>query len=257
MQLSRCIAKTRLAMTTREELVSDTFLRLADTLVDDFDVIDLLTTLAARCVELLAAAEAGIMVVNRQGALQVVAASSENAKLLELFQIQNSEGPCLDAYRTGEAVIHEDLTAGSPWPRFAALAISGGLASVYAFPMRLRANVLGTLNLFMTSVGPLSPADVGLAQALAHAATIALLQNQVTRDAHQLAVQLQAALNSRITIEQAKGFVAESSGIGMDEAFARLRSYARDHNLKLTDVAARVANRTLPSGSIASRRGAR
>jgi GAF domain-containing protein len=233
-------------MANREQLLADTFLKLADTLVDDFDVIDVLTTLSGRCVELLDAAATGILLADPLGALQLMAASNEAANVLELFQLQNEEGPCLDAFRTGEAVTHGDLRGETPWPRFAAKASLAGFASVHAFPMVVRANVLGTLNLFMTEGRPLGPSDVMVAQALAHAATLALLQNRIAEDRQRLTAQLQGALNSRITIEQAKGVISEMAHVGTDEAFLRLRSYARNRNAKLTDVAAGVVNRTLP-----------
>jgi transcriptional regulator with GAF, ATPase, and Fis domain len=238
-------------MATREELLATTFLQLADTLVDDFDVVELLTMLSDRCVELLDSAATGIMLANARGDLQVMAASSEDANVLELFQIQNEEGPCLDAFRSGQPVVHADLGRGSPWPRFGELATSAGLPSVHAFPMRVRSHVLGTLNLFMAASGPLSDADVVVAQALAHAATLALLHNEAARDSHRLTAQLQGALNSRVTIEQAKGAIAERAGIGTDEAFSRLRQYARNHNEKLTDVATGVVARTLPDAVLA------
>lgn len=224
-------------MASREALLADTFVQLADTLVDDFDVIDLLTMLSQRCVDLLDASASGILFADVQGRLHVVAASSEQANVLELFQIQNEEGPCMDAFRTGKSVIHNDLTAVSPWPRFGQRAIEEGLLSVHAFPMRVRTTVLGTLNLFMDVPGQLSDADVTVAQALAHAATIALLQNRATQDANRLTAELQGALNSRIAIEQAKGAIAERAGVGMDEAFFRLRSFARKNGRKLTEVA--------------------
>ncbi|MDQ2729144.1 MAG: GAF and ANTAR domain-containing protein [Actinomycetota bacterium] len=233
-------------MASREHVLADTFLKLADTLVDDFDVIDVLTTLSGRCVDLLDAAATGILLADTCGAMQVMAASSEAANVLELFQIQNEEGPCLDAFRSGAAVAHDDLRAGSPWPRFASKASGAGFLSVHAFPMVVRSNVLGTLNLFMTEARPLEPSDVTIAQALAHAATLALLQNRFAEDRQRLTAQLQGALNSRVTIEQAKGVISEMAHIGTDEAFLRLRTYARNHNAKLTEVAAGVVNRTLP-----------
>lgn len=238
-------------MATREERLAATFLQLADTLVDDFDVVELLTMLSDRCVEILDAAATGIMLANARGDLQVMAASSEDANLLELFQIQNEEGPCLEAFRTGQPVVHADLGAGGPWLRFGELAMSAGLPSVHAFPLRVRAHVLGTLNLFMATPGPLSEADVAVAQALAHAATLALLHNEAARDSQRLTAQLQGALNSRVTIEQAKGALAERADIGTDEAFARLRGYARQHNLKLTDVATGLVDRSLPPAALA------
>jgi GAF domain-containing protein len=238
-------------MATREELLAATFLQLADTLVEDFDVVELLTMLSDRCVELLDATASGIMVANARGHLQVMAASSEDANLLELFQIQNEEGPCLDAFRSGSAVIHANLAEGSPWPRFGELAMGASLPSVHAFPMRVRTLVLGTLNLFMATPGPLSEADVLVAQALAHAATLALLHNEATQDSQRLTAQLQGALNSRVTIEQAKGAIAERAHISTDLSFSRLRDYARQHNLKLTDLANGVVTRTLPDAVLA------
>ncbi len=240
-----------MTVANREELLADTFVQLADTLVDDFDIIELLTMLSGRCVELLDASATGILLADVHRSLHVVAASSEAVNLLELFQIQNSEGPCLDAFRTGKAVVHGNLGDASPWPAFGRKAIEAGLPSVHAFPMRVRDTVLGTLNLFMAEAGPLADADVTVAQALAHAATIALLQDRAASDANRLSAQLQGALNSRVSIEQAKGAIAERAGVGMDEAFARLRSYARDHNAKLTDVAEAVVSRTLPAPQIA------
>ena len=237
-------------MASREAKLAETFLLLADTIVDDFDVIDLLTMLSGRCVDLLEASASGILLVDANGALQVVAASSEQATLLELFQIQNEEGPCLDAFRTGEPVIHDDLEGPNPWSRFAPAATEAGFRSVHAFPMRLRASVLGTLNLFMTTVGPLSDADVTVARAFADAATIALVQERSASDSRQLAAQLQGALNSRIVIEQAKGTISERDGIGMDEAFERLRSYARTHNRKLVDIARAVTAHTLSAAEM-------
>jgi hypothetical protein len=239
-------------MATREELLATTFLQLADTLVEDFDVVELLTMLSDRCVELLDAAATGIMLANARGDLQVMAASSEDANVLELFQIQNEEGPCLDAFRSGQPVVHGDLAQGSPWPRFGELATGAGLPSVHAFPMRVRSHVLGTLNLFMAEPGPLSDADVVVAQALAHAATLGLLHNEAARDSQRLTAQLQGALNSRVTIEQAKGAIAERAGIGTDEAFFRLRHYARSHNEKLTQLAAAVVARTAPDAVFAA-----
>ncbi len=238
-------------MATREELLAATFLQLADTLVDDFDVVELLTMLSDRCVELLGAAATGIMVADASGHLQVMAASSEDANLLELFQIQNGEGPCLDAFRSGQPIAHANLGQGSSWPRFGQLAMGAALPSVHAFPMRVRTHVLGTLNLFIATPMPLSDADVVVAQALAHAATLALLHNEAAQDSQRLTAQLHGALNSRVTIEQAKGAIAERAHIGTDEAFVRLRHYARGHNLKLTDVATAVVTRTLPDHVLA------
>jgi GAF domain-containing protein len=229
----------------REALLADTFLKLADTLIDDFDVIDVLTMLSQRCVELLDVAATGILIADAEGGLQLMAASSEAVNLLELFQIQNDDGPCLDAYHTGSPVAHDDLSGPSPWPRFAVAALNAGFLSVHAFPMAVRTKVLGTMNLFMHSPRPLAAPDVVVAQALAHAATLALLQDRSTEDSQRITAQLQGALNNRVTIEQAKGVISHLARIGTDEAFGRLLSYARSHAAKLTLVAADVVNRTL------------
>ena len=213
------------------------FVELADALVGDFDVIDMLTGLTARCVELLGASAAGILLADSNGKLRVVGASNDKANLLELFQIQNEQGPCLDCYATGTVVSHPDLTASSPWPEFAAVSVAAGLPSVCAVPLRLRSLVLGCLNLFTAEPVELSDADVALAQALADVSSIAIVQDQAAREAAVREGNLQHALNSRIVIEQAKGMIAEGGRLGMDESFSALRAYARSNNLRLTEVA--------------------
>jgi GAF domain-containing protein len=220
-------------------------LEIVDTLVSDFDVIEVLTVLTARCVELLDAAAAGILLADSGGRLRVIGASTEQIGLLELFQIQNDSGPCLDCFRTAEVVAHANLRARSPWPDFAAESVRAGYPSVCAVPLRLNAVILGCLNLFMSEPVELSASDLALAQALADVASIAIIQDQVTRDAAVREGQLQYALNSRITIEQAKGMIAERAQTDMDDAFARLRAYARSHNRRLTDVAGGLIAGTL------------
>ena len=238
-------------MTSRECLLADTFLGLADTLVDDFDVADALMTLSTRCVEILGAEATGILLADPQGHLKVMVASSEATGVLELFQVQNEEGPCLDSYRSRVPVSHDDLRRANPWPRFSQRALDIGFLSVHAFPMVVRSSVLGTMNLFMAHPGPLAPADAEVAQALAHAATLTLLQQEAAASSHRLAAQLQGALNSRVTIEQAKGVISELAHIDTDEAFLRLHSFARNHNAKLTDVASRVVHRSLVDRELA------
>jgi transcriptional regulator with GAF, ATPase, and Fis domain len=220
------------------ELLSDTFVGLADTMVADFDVIDFLHMLTDRSVALLAASAAGVVLADPRGELRVAAASSEAAGLIELFQIQNDQGPCLDCFRTGRPVTAADLTrADQRWPRFAAAAVHAGFRTVEALPMRLRDQVVGALNLFRATPGPFAAADLRIGQALADVATIGLLQERSLRRTEILAEQLQGALNSRVTIEQAKGKLAERLTINMDDAFRMLRDYARNSNQHLTDVA--------------------
>jgi GAF domain-containing protein len=240
--VSDALAKAR----SNQTLTATTFVEIVETLVGDFDVIDVLTLLTSRCVELLDAAAAGILLADGDGHLRVVGASTEQIELLELFQVQNDEGPCLDCYHTGEVVLHSDLDVPSPWPLFAAECTAAGFASVCAVPLRLSTRTLGCLNMFMSEPGGLTQSDVALAQALADVASIAIVQDQATRDAAIREGQLQHALNSRIAIEQAKGMIAERHNVDMDEAFARLRTHARNSNRGLTAVA-----ESLVAGSIA------
>jgi GAF domain-containing protein len=221
-----------------QELLSDTFVDLADTMVADFDVIDFLHLLSDRSVQLLGASAAGVMLADPRGQLRLVAASSEAVRLLEIFQIEGEEGPCLESIRTGHPVIEPDLRhAQQRWPRFTPAALRAGFTAVHALPMRLREQVLGGLNLFHDQPGPFDPADVRIGQALADTATIGLLHERNLRRAEVVGEQLQAALNSRVVIEQAKGKLAERLGLDMETAFNTLRRYARDHNLRLSDLA--------------------
>jgi GAF domain-containing protein len=194
--------------------------------------------LTDRSVRLLAASAAGVMLADPRGELRVAAASTEEAGLLELFQLQNDQGPCLECFRTGRPVTAADLAGSAPrWPRFAQAAAQAGFATVEALPMRLRDQVIGALNLFRAEPGPFETADLRIAQALADVATIGLLHERNVRRSETVAEQLQAALNSRVMIEQAKGKLAERYGIDMDRAFTMLRDYARNTNQHLTDVA--------------------
>ncbi len=220
------------------KLLSETFVELTDTMVANFDVIDFLHVLTDRSVKLLDVSAAGLLLADPRGELRVVAASSETARLLELFQLQNDQGPCLDCFRTGEPVQAADLDAQAQrWPRFADAARLSGFAAVQALPMRLRDQVIGALNLFRASPGAFDPGDVRIGQALADVATISLLHERSLRHSDTLNEQLQAALNSRVVIEQAKGKLAERHGLDVAQAFGLLRDYARSNNLRLADVA--------------------
>jgi GAF domain-containing protein len=218
-----------------------TFVDLADTLVDEFDVIDLLHVLTGQCVELLGVDGAGVMIADGTGKLRLAAASSESARLLELFEIQNEEGPCLDAFRTGRQVSHVDVGAGSaPWPVFTPKAKSEGFSSVHALPMRLRHEIIGALTLFGHNPVQLPAEDVRVAQAFADIATIAILQERLSRERELVAAQLQTALDSRVVIEQAKGILAERLGFDMDTAFSTLRDAAQRANRPPSEVAGGV-----------------
>ncbi|HZA31329.1 MAG TPA: GAF and ANTAR domain-containing protein [Propionibacteriaceae bacterium] len=211
---------------------------VADTLVDQFDLIDFLHTVTGHAADLLDAAAVGLMLADLQGELHFVAASQEAAEMLELFQIQNREGPCLDAFTTGTAVVSADLgRAHDRWPQFAPRAVAAGFGTVHAFPLRLRADVIGALNVFSASQRILAPAELAVVQALADVATIGLLQERAIQRGALLAEQLQKALTSRVIIEQAKGAIAQAQGVGVDEAFTLLRAHARRNHLSITDLA--------------------
>ena len=236
---------------TREQTLARTLVELADTLVDDFDVVDILTLLADRCVELLDVQAAGIMLAAPDGQLRVLVSSSEAMRILEVFEIQAQEGPCFDSYHTGQTVVNQDLDAvNGRWPRFSTEALAVGFKSAHALPMHLRGNVIGALNLFREDVGEMSREDVEIAQAFADIATIAILQHSAAREAQVLAQQLSHALNSRVVLEQAKGMVAERLGLDMQQSFARLRNHARNHNLRLSGVAEAVIDGSLATSQL-------
>ena len=230
----------------RERAVVRAFVDLSTELVDDYDMLEVLSTLTTSCASLLDVASAGLLLADGQGTLHLAAASSERTEQLELFQLQRDEGPCLDCYHDGTAVSVPDLAEEQErWPQFTRVALDAGFRSVHAVPMRLRGNVLGGLGLFGENTGQLGASDLDLAQALAHVASVAIVNERSAADAATVNAQLQRALTSRIVLEQAKGVIAHSGHLEIDEAFAVLRRYAREHGLKLGAVAADVVNREL------------
>jgi GAF domain-containing protein len=236
----------------REEELLKAFIEFADTIVDEYDVVEFLHRLAERCVHLLDVSEAGIMLADHDGALHYIASSSERMRLIELFELQHDEGPCLDAFREGIAVQGSlDDDAHTRWPHFAPHAREVGFESVSAVPMRLRAEVIGALNLFSASPGPLSAEDQQVAQALADIATIGILQERALNDARIVTTQLEGALESRVLIEQAKGIVAERNRVSIDTAFDLLRAYARTHNHLLRQTAQQIIDGTLDTTALA------
>lgn len=227
-------------MISTEEL-SEVFVEVADTLVADFDIVEFLHNLAARTTLVSGADAAGLLLTDQNDRLRFVASSSERATLLELFQLQNQEGPCLDCFRSRAAVTTPDLKdALQRWPLFAPRALEAGFRSVHAIPMRLHNQVIGALNLFSETTIRLTEADTRIVQALADVATIGILQERAVARAETLSEQLAGALNSRIVIEQAKGAIAQARSISVDMAFDILRDYARGNGQRLSDVARRV-----------------
>lgn len=231
---------------TSEQRLTRVFVELADTLVDEFDALDFLSTLTERSVELLDADAAGVILIDARGVLHVVASTSDEAQLLELLELQNDEGPCLECLETGRAVVNlGPEQAGARWPRFSAALAEVGFQSAHAIPLRLRDSVVGAMNLFCTADSRLSDDDLALGQALADIATIGLLQERAVRQSGLIAEQLQTALDNRVLIEQAKGVLMASAGVAVDVAFQMMRGYSRRNNLPVKDVAARVVDRSL------------
>ncbi|MGP4017748.1 GAF and ANTAR domain-containing protein [Saccharopolyspora sp. 5N708] len=229
-----------------ERAVAEALVSLADSLVDDFDMIELLHRLTSDCVRLLPIDAAGLLLSDQRGALQLVSSSTEQARLLELFQLQTDEGPCLDCFRTSRQVSSIDLAQdGNRWPNFAARALEAGFIAVHALPLRLRADTIGALNLFSATASAMGQEELRIGQALADVATISILQERAIRRGDIVNEQLQTALNSRVIIEQAKGVLAERNQTGMNEAFTTLRRYARAYNRRLTEVASEVVDGTL------------
>lgn len=238
--------KDQVQRASRALLVAESFVSLADTLVDDFDVVELLDRLVRSCVNLLDVRAAAILLVNHDHTLEVVASSDEASRLMEVIQLESHSGPCIDAVRTGEPVsVADPAELRRLWPTFGQAVGEQGFTAVHALPLRVRQEKIGALNLFDAGDEPLSDADLRLAQALADFATIAILQQRTLSRTSLLAEQLQQALNTRIVVEQAKGVLAEFSGVDMGAAFGALRDYSRGNRLKLGVVARQVVQREL------------
>ncbi len=239
-------------MADRETLLNETFVALADTLVGDFDVVEFLSMLSSRCVDLFDADDAGLLLADEHGHMQLAASSSHRMQVLEVLEVQHNEGPSPDAYRTGVAVQCPELReATERWPVFAAEAMAAGFRSAHALPMRLRADVIGALVLLCPAPGPLPERDIRAAQALADVATIGILHHRAAQESRLLAEQLEYALTSRIIIEQAKGIVAERLGLDVEQSYETLRRYSRQHNRRLVDLSRSVVEHDFDTGVLA------
>ncbi|WP_329174678.1 GAF and ANTAR domain-containing protein [Streptomyces sp. NBC_01477] len=238
---------------TREQRMTEVFVEVADSLTDDFDLIDFLQQLSVRCVELLDVAAVGILLADVHDSLQTMAASDEHTRLLELFALQHDQGPCVDCYHSGQARTDINLTdpeTTARWPQFATRATETGFVASNVLPMRLRGRVIGALALFQTDPDPLSAEDITLAQALADVATIAILQQRTVDHGQVERAQLQYALTSRIVVEQAKGILAERWHVSLDAAFDAFRAYARSHSLQLAQLSREIAAGTFDTSEI-------
>jgi GAF domain-containing protein len=224
----------------RETRVLDAVVSLVDSLLGDFDVVDLLTELTERCAQLLDVASAGLLLADPLEQLRLLAATTEETRNLELFQLQADEGPCVDCYFSGQPVSVADLkTEADRWPTFVPAALDAGFASVHAVPMRAAGIVLGAVGLFGTRPGALGDADLLVGQTLAHIASVAILQEHPPTPSTVMQ-QLRNALTSRLYVEQAKGFLRGSLDVSVEQAFQLLRDYAHTHGEHLTDVARRL-----------------
>lgn len=240
-----------LVVSERDVRLARYFVALADTLVDDFDVVDFLDGLVSACVEVLGVKAVGLLLIDQRGSLQVVASSNEEMDMLELLQLERDNGPCIECVRSGNAISLPVIgEASQQWPEFVRAATGVGFRSAHALPMRLRDQTIGAMNIFSDVTEVLGADDLRVAQALADTATIGILQQRSRHRAALLAEQLQTALNTRVVIVQAKGVLAERAGIGMHEAFEHLRGYARMTQSRLGHVAERVVGRDLTAQEI-------
>ncbi len=230
---------------TQQRLL-ETFVKLADTLIDDYDVVDLLQLLVDTCRDVLDTTAAGILLADSRGELEVVASTSEASRLVEMMQLSAEQGPCIESYRSGRSVSVPDIEVSKDeWWQFRGSALAQGFRSMDALPLRLRDTTLGTLNLLRSEPGAAPEDTIRAAQAFADVATIGILHERTLRESAILSEQLQAALNSRIVIEQAKGVISHTKGVSIDDAFALMRQYARSHSVGLSIVAARIVDRSL------------
>ncbi|WP_150307815.1 GAF and ANTAR domain-containing protein [Planctomonas psychrotolerans] len=239
---------------SREQRLNVVFVKLADTLVDDYDTVELLQYLVESCAELLDTDAGGLMLADSSGQLQAIASTGEAAELVEIMQLNAGMGPCVECFTTGEAVSVPDIdTVQAKWPDFAQAAAAGGFHSVYATPLRLRGKTVGAMNLFSIQVGKLNDRDIATARALTDIATIGIMQERLVRESSAVTEQLQHALDSRVLIEQAKGVLSEAHSIPLEEAFTWLRDHARRNQTSLRTLAESIATRTLDPATISAR----
>jgi GAF domain-containing protein len=244
------------AGSTREEKINDAFVRVAGTLVESYDVLDLLSTLMHTCTDLLGVQAGGILIADGTGQLELVASTSEEAEIVEIMIVAAGAGPCVDCFETGAVVSVPDIeTDSGSWPRFRRSALDQGFRAAHATPLRLHGEVIGAMNLLSTHPGALTDRDSRLAQALADVATVGILHERSLRDPGMVSAQLHFALDTRILVEQAKGVLAEVRSCTMTEAFSALRSYAREHNVTLRTAAEGVVDRSIPAESLVAQAG--
>ncbi len=236
---------------TREEQIIGTFVGFAGAMLEDFDIVEFLHRLLERAVELLSCAEAGLLLANAEGALRVMASSSQRSEALEFLQAEGGGGPCVESYLGSRTVLSEDLQEDRErWPAFVEMALENGICSVHSIPMRVQGETIGAFTLFRSKVGRIAPNDLPLGQGLADIAAVAILQERATRERRGVVQQLEHALGSRVLIEQAKGILAERAHASMDAAFLGIRAYSRSHNRRLIEVAGDIVEHRLEGSEI-------
>ena len=231
---------------THEAQLVEAFATLADTMVTDYDAVGVLQTLVENCATFLDATAAGVLIGDSPDRLELIASTSEASSIVELMQLSAQAGPCIECFVTG-AVVSIPVIDQAPekWRAFIDSAAQQGFRSVLAVPMRLRDTHIGALNLLRTEEGALNDRDVRAAQALADVATIGILHERMLTESDAIRAQLQSALNSRVMIEQAKGVLAYLDNSSTDEAFTKIRAYARSKRMLLSVVAEQVVLRNL------------
>lgn len=232
--------------TSRSERVSAAFVKLAETLVDEYHVLDLLQTLVEETVSLLDAAAVGLLLADSHGELQVVASTNEESQLVEILQLQAGAGPCVECFKTGAVITIDSIDSmDQRWPEFRAAALSQGFHSIHAVPLRVRDRTIGAMGLFGRDIGALTAEDSAIGQALADVATIGLLHERTIRESTLVNDQLQRALNSRVLVEQAKGVISQTKGVDLNDAFNMIRRYSRSHNIGLQEAARNIVRGSL------------
>jgi transcriptional regulator with GAF, ATPase, and Fis domain len=223
--------------------LAEVMVGLADSLRPEHDVSDTMARLVEAATSVTDAVDAGILLADEHGVLHVMASTGERASEVEEMQLGTEEGPCLEAYSTGTPVEIADFEqVRERWPRFVQTAEGRGFRAAHAVPLTLRGRHLGAMGLFFDRPESLDDRAAALVQAMAQVATIAVIQQRTIREGADLAAQLQYALDARVLIEQAKGLLASSHGVSVDEAYGLLRDRARREQTRVRDLAEQLVN---------------
>ncbi|MEU9474489.1 GAF and ANTAR domain-containing protein [Streptomyces sp. NPDC048191] len=236
----------------RERQLAQAFVALSDTYAAEFDPLHLFHRLVHSCRELLDADAAAVMIGDARGSLKTMATTDDHAAFIELLQVQTGQGPCMDCYRTAQAVAVPDSTAEyERWPKLVTAMLEAGYGSLNAVPMRLHDRPLGTLTLLRSHAGGLPEDDVLLAQALADSATLALMHwSTEPARSDDVITRVQSVISAKATLEIAKGMIAQQAGTTLPEAARLLSGYASHHRLRLTETAHALVTRALEPAAV-------